>query len=298
MKKIGFIGIGDMGTYMAKNLLCAGYDVRGYDIDAARLDVFAENGGFVCKNCAEVGEGIDTLVVMVLSEAQVEDVLFGETGAMQTLRPGSTVIITATIGKKAVEELARRMLAEGIYTIDCAVTGGQFGAEAVTLTMMAAGKREVFDDQLPVLEKMGKTIVFAGEEPGLGQVVKLCNSILCTTATLATFEALVLGTKAGIAPEILKEVMGAGIAGSPLFNNCAQRIIDREFYHTGTHIRTFYKDANLSLDMAAHCGVSVPLMALCKEFIKAGITKYPDGDNWIIVKFFEDMAGVEVTKSN
>lgn len=296
MKTVGIVGIGDMGMGMAKNLLKEGYTVRGFDIDPVRLENFAKEGGVACANCAGVASGSDAVFVMVLNAAQANSVIFGDAGLSKSLRPGSTVILTATIGKKPVEEFAAKLADMGINMIDSGVSGGQFGAAAGTLTMMVAAKKEVFDANYPILDAVGKDIFHVGEKPGMGQVVKACMQVVVGCEFAAVFESLVLGAKAGVDPETLANVINSSVAASPLIKNCAQKILDRTFVGTGSAIGTYYKDVCITMDLAKESGVPMFTTSQVQQLFQAGITKFPKEDNWSVVKILEDIAGVEVKK--
>lgn len=296
MHKIGFIGLGDMGIYMSRNMLKGGFSIKGFDISEARRDQFAKNGGVPCNSCAEVGIDIDVAVIMVVSGEQVESVMLGDNGIFETLKEGATVIVIATIGDKPMVEIARRAAIKGVEVIDCAVTGGQKGADMGTLAMMVSGKKPVYEASKPILEAMGKTIVYAGEKPGMGQVVKACNGVMSAITTIGICEALVLGVKAGVTPEVILEVVGNGTAGSYMFSHYTAKIMNREFENNGARLALLYKDINPVMELAREMGIPLHATAAANETIHAGMTRYPTQDIWAVMKLFEEMAGIEVKK--
>lgn len=294
MQKIGFIGLGDMGIYMSKNLLKAGHMVKGFDVSQARLQQFAENGGVVCQSSAEVGRDIDVAIVMVVTGDQVRSVLFGEHGLMESMAKGTTVIVTATIGTKPMMEIAAQAAEYGVNVVDCAVTGGQIGAENASLAMMVAAPKEVIDSCMNILQVLGKTIVVAGDKAGMGQTVKNCNGVMSALCTIATCEAMALGVKAGVDPQVIAQVLGNGSCGSPLFRNYAEKIISRKFSGGGVQLKLLYKDTNIVMDMARELGIPLYGTSVCNEVIHAAMTKYPGEDCWSPVKLYEEITGVEV----
>ncbi|NQU27946.1 MAG: NAD(P)-dependent oxidoreductase, partial [Candidatus Marinimicrobia bacterium] len=168
MKKIGIIGLGDMGIGMAANLLKKGFELSGFDLREDRLNELARLGGRPAGTCQEVAENSDVVFIMVLNGQQVKEVVLGETGILKGLKPGSTIIVSATINPSEVKDLEQPILAMGINLIDSPVSGGKSGADNGTLTLMTAAKKEVFEDCKNVLEAVGQNIFHVGEEIGIG----------------------------------------------------------------------------------------------------------------------------------
>ena len=298
MKRVGFVGLGDMGMGMTKNLIKHGFEVTGYDLRADRLATLAQLGGKPVANCREVAQNSDTVFVMVLNGQQVKEVVEGETGLLEALKPGATIIITATIHPSEVKELEKPLSLKGIHLIDSPVSGGKSGADDGTLTMMAAAKPEIFEDCRTVLDAVGQNIYHVGEEIGLGQTIKAALQALIGASFTAIFESLVLGVKAGAKAEVLCEVIGASGVSSPLFKNAAGLIMQRKFKGTGSWIGTMYKDLGISMNMAKENGVAMFTASAAYELFQAGMSLFPDEDNWSIIKLLEQIAGIEVKNSN
>jgi putative dehydrogenase len=294
MKKVGMVGLGDMGIGMAKNLLRNGFELSGYDLRAERLMELASLGGKPAADSRQVAENSDAVFVMVLNGQQVHEVVFGETGLLEGLRPGATLIVSATIHPSEIRALEQPVYEKGVNLIDTPVSGGKPGADNGTLTLMVAAPKKVFDDHLDILEAVGKNIFHVGEEIGLGQTVKASLQALIGSTFTAIFESLVLGVKAGVKAETLYEVFGSSGVSSSLFMNCAKLIMERKFRGTGSHIGTMYKDLGISMNMAKENGVAMFTTSAAFELFQAGISLYPDEDNWCIVKLLEHIAGVEV----
>ena len=233
---------------------------------------------------------------MVLNGEQVYQVIVGNDGLLKSMKAGSTIIVTATIEPKEIREVAEVVFSKGINLIDSPVSGGKSGAEDGTLTMMAAAPKEVFDANQDVLRAVGKNIFHVGEEMGIGQTVKGALQAFIGASFTAIFESLVLGIKAGVEGETLLEVFSASAVGSPLFRNCAQLIMDRQFENTGSHIGTMYKDLGISMAMAKENGVPMFTTAAAYELFQSGISLFPDQDNWSIVKLLEQIADTKVIR--
>ena len=291
MKKVGVIGLGNMGMGMAKNLIKSGFSVIGFDLDDKRLQKLKENGGSTATSTVQVGEETDAVFVMVMNGEQVKAVVADlATG----LKDRGTIILTATITPEEAQEAYSIADIEGVAMLDSPVSGGMDGAHNGTLTLMTAGKKSVFNDCIKTLEAVSSNIFHVGEEIGEGQTVKASLQAFIGASFTAIFESLVLGSKAGIKGQTLYDVFSASGVGSPLFKNCASLIMDRKFKNTGSHISTMYKDLGISLDMAKKNGVPLFTAGAAYELFQAGISMFPDEDNWSIVKLLEQISGTEV----
>ena len=291
MKKVGVIGLGNMGMGMAKNLIKSGFSVIGFDLDDKRLLKLKENGGSTATSTVQVGEETDAVFVMVMNGEQVKAVV---ADLVTGLKDRGTIILTATIRPEEAREAYSIADIEGVAMLDSPVSGGMDGAHNGTLTLMTAAKKSVFDDCIKILEAVSSNIFHVGEEIGEGQTVKASLQAFIGASFTAIFESLVLGSKAGIKGQTLYDVFSASGVGSPLFKNCASLIMDRKFKNTGSHISTMYKDLGISLDMAKKNGVPLFTAGAAYELFQAGISMFPDEDNWSIVKLLEQISGTEV----
>jgi len=291
MKKVGVIGLGNMGMGMAKNLIKSGFSVIGFDLDDKRLRKLKENGGSTATSTVQVGKETDAVFVMVMNGEQVKAVV---ADLVTGLKDRGTIILTATIRPEEAREAYSIADIEGVAMLDSPVSGGMDGAHNGTLTLMTAAKKSVFDDCIKILEAVSSNIFHVGEEIGEGQTVKASLQAFIGASFTAIFESLVLGSKAGIKGQTLYDVFSASGVGSPLFKNCANLIMDRKFKNTGSHISTMYKDLGISLDMAKKNGVPLFTAGAAYELFQAGISMFPDEDNWSIVKLLEQISGTEV----
>ena len=296
MAKVGLIGIGNMGMGMSRNILKAGHELTVYDVRPEPLESLRKEGAHAATSPREVGAAADTIFIMVLNVEQVKAALLTEDGLLAGLKPGSTVICTATIGRSQVMEVAELVTAEGFNIIDAPVSGGAPGAAAGTLTMMVSAPKETFEASKPVLEAVGRDIYHVGEEIGMGQTVKSALAVLIGTTYAGIFEALTLAVKAGVAPETLRDVVGTSVVGNFLFKDTTQNILDRNFKGQ-SNIGTMYKDLTLAKNMASECGVPLFAASAAFELFQAGKAANPDEDNWTIIKILENIAGVEVKKT-
>tara|TARA_B100000029_G_scaffold346029_1_gene338378 strand:+ start:2375 stop:3283 length:909 start_codon:yes stop_codon:yes gene_type:complete len=294
VKRIGFIGLGDMGLPMAQNLIKAGFEVCGFDLRTERLDLLKKQGGLSANSISELGKLSDVVFVMVMTGKQVSEIILGDNGLLKSMHKGSVIILSSTIAPLDAREIGDPVLKAGIKIIDTPVSGGKSGAENGSLTMMAAASKETFDEYQDVLKGVGEKIFHVGEQIGMGQTVKAALQALIGSTFTAIFESLVLGAKAGVRGEVMHEVFGASGVGSPLLKNCSKLIMDRAFKGTGSQIQTMYKDLGISMDMAKQNGVAMFTTAAAYELFQSGISLFPDEDNWSIVRLLEQIADTEV----
>ena len=284
-----------MGIGLARNLVSAGFPTIGFDLRPERIDLLELAGGTPAANGAEVGARSDAVFVMVMNGAQAGEALLGPQGAAARMLPGSTVIVTATILPSEVKALEGPLFERGIHIIDTPVSGGKAGAEDGTLTLMTAAKSDVLARNREALDAISGNVFHVGEEIGQGQIVKAALQALIGCTFAATFEALVLGVKAGLDGRTLFDVIRASSVGSPLFEHCAGQVLDRRFRDTGSGIGTMYKDLGISMSVARDAGAAMFATSAAYEMFQTGISRFPDEDNWAVAKWLEEIAGTEVT---
>jgi len=301
MKQVGVVGLGDMGSGLAKNLIAAGYETRGIDLSERRMSDFIEMGGVKAGSVAEIGRTCQAVFVMVMTGAQAKQVILGDEdnpGLLGNMVPGGIVLLTATIKASEAREIGAGLVQSGIDLIDSPVSGGYPGAQSGTLTMMAAASEAALERARPVMQAISKTIHPVGKEAGMGQTVKACLQSLIGSIFAATFEASALAAKAGVNGEVLFNVVSTSGAGCGVANTALENIIDRQFEGTGSHINTMYKDLTIALDMARELGVPLFTAATAMQLFQAGKTKHPDGDNWVVTRVIEDIVGAGLSRDS
>lgn len=293
MKRVGVIGLGNMGSGLAKSLIEAGFETWGLDLSEERMAAFEELGGKPAASARALGEAAEAVFVMVLNGDQAKTVILGAEGVVASMAKGGVVILTATIKASEARAIGRGLEGSGIELIDSPVTGGSTGAQSGTLTLMAAAKPQTFEANQDVLGAVSQKILHVGEEPGQGQTVKACLQALIGAIFTATFESAVLAAKSGVSGQVLYDVISNSGAASGLTNNALRCVLDRAFVGTGSHISTMHKDLMIALDMARENGAPLFTAAAAMQLFQCGITKHPEGDNWIVARVLEDIAGVE-----
>ena len=292
--RAGVIGLGDMGSGLALNLIKNGFATTGFDLSDDRMAAFKDFGGNPATDVAEVGKNSDAVFVMVMNGDQARSVIFGDEGLIANMESGGAIIMTATIKPREVREIAEDMAGSGIELIDTPVSGGFPGAQSGTLTMMAAAPDDILKKFAPVMEAVSANIHHVGTEAGMGQTTKACLQTLIGSIFSATFEAAVLAAKAGVSGQALYNVFSTSSAGCGCANTALENIIDRKFEKTGSHINTMHKDLTISLDLAEELLVPMHTAASAMQIFHAGKVKYPDGDNWICTKVIEEIVGAEL----
>ena len=228
---------------------------------------------------------------------QIMDLLQGEEGLLAGMAPGGTVIITATIEPREMRAVAALLAGSGLHLIDSPVSGGRSGAEAGTLTMMAAGASEVFAAQQDVLGAVGEKLFHVGEEPGMGQTVKAALQSFIGLTFAAIFESLALGASAGVSGQTLFDVISNTSAGNTdFYRNHAGLVLERNFVDTGSQITTMTKDLGITMAVGRETGAPLFATGAAYELFKAAIARYPLEDNHSVVKVLESISGVEVQR--
>jgi 2-hydroxy-3-oxopropionate reductase len=290
--KIGFIGLGIMGRPMALNLKAAGHEL--FVPDRRSLTDELRAAATVLGDAAAVAEHAEAIILMVPDTPDVEAVLFGPHGVAEGLTKGKLVIDMSSISPIATKGFAARIAKLGCDYVDAPVSGGEVGAKAASLTIMAGGSEAAFARALPLFELMGKNITHVGNEAGAGQVCKVCNQIIVALNIQAVSEALTFARKAGADPAKVRQALMGGFASSRILEVHAERMLNRSF-NPGFRIRLHQKDLNLALSSATEMGMALPNTAIAQQMFSV-VTAHGGAelDHSALVKAIEAMAGLEV----
>jgi 2-hydroxy-3-oxopropionate reductase len=272
--RVGFIGLGVMGRPMAHNLLNGGVDLIVHSRSRGPVEELAAEGARAAASAAEIAAVSDVIILMLPDDAAVETVLFGDLGVLQNLREGTLVIDMSTVSPGLDQGVAEALEQRGGEMLDAPVSGGDAGAKAGTLSIMAGGSASAFKRARPLFEILGKTIVHVGDH-GTGQVVKACNQIVVALTIQAVAEALVLGSASGVAPETVIEVLSGGLAGSRVLELRGPNMAAHRF-DPGFAIALHHKDLGIALTQARTAGVSLPATAQADQML-ASIRRHGGG---------------------
>ena len=273
MKKIGFIGVGIMGKSMVRNLRKAGYEVAIYTRTKAKAEDVIAEGAVWCDTAAECAKGRDVVITIVGYPKDVEEVYFGDNGIIANADPGTYVIDMTTTSPRLAVRIWEEAEKAGLHAVDAPVTGGDTGAKAGTLTILAGGKKEDFDACVPVFEAMGKNINYEGKA-GNGQHTKMCNQIAIAGALAGACEAMVYAKNTGLDVDTMLKSISTGAAGSAQMNNVASKAA-KDDYAPGFFLKHFIKDMSLAdeeaLAVDTRLGVLEDVLGMAKKLESEGM---------------------------
>jgi len=293
IKRVGFVGLGIMGTGMARNLLRAGFEVRVWNRTASRMQPLVDEGAAAANSPADAARESEVTIVCVSDTPDVEAVILGDDGVIHGASPDSLVIDTSTISPDATRSIASALAARGIRMLDAPISGGSEGAARGTLSIMIGGAAEDVERAMPLFEAMGKTITHVGDQ-GAGQMAKLVNQVLVVGNTLAMCEALLLAQAGGIDLQKVIAAVSPGAGGSWMFINRAPQIIARD-WRPGFTIDLQQKDVRLVLQAADQLGVPLPSTSQIFQMYRTLQSRGLGAEgNHALIKAFEHLAGLEI----
>lgn len=286
--KLGFIGLGIMGSPMAGHLIKAGHTLFVHTHGKVP-DEIASTSAKVCRNGREVAQNADVVFVMVPDTPDVQQVLFAEDGVASGLTKGKTVVDMSSISPIETKTFAKRINELGCDYLDAPVSGGEVGAKAASLSIMVGGPQSAFDRVLPLFQLMGKNISLVGGN-GDGQTAKVANQIIVALNIAAVGEALLFASKAGADPERVRKALMGGFAASRILEVHGERMVKRTF-NPGFRIGLHQKDLNLALAGARTLGVALPQTAGAAQLMQACAAHgWSHLDHSALVKALEMMA--------
>ncbi len=290
--KVGFIGLGIMGTPMAGHLIKAGHEVFLFSLPSIPPSL-VEAGGKACGSGKEVAQKADVIITMVPDTPHVAAALFDPNGVAEALSRGKTVVDMSSISPVETKKFAERIKALGCEYVDAPVSGGEVGAKAASLTIMCGGSQAAFDKVKPLFELMGKNITLVGGN-GDGQTCKVANQIIVALNIEAVGEALLFASKMGADPAKVRQALMGGFAASRILEVHGERMVKRTF-DPGFRIELHQKDLNLALSSARAIGMSLPNTATAQELFNACAAR--GGSAWDhsgMVKALETLANFEI----
>ncbi|MDE0992347.1 MAG: 3-hydroxyisobutyrate dehydrogenase [Rhodospirillales bacterium] len=292
MSIIGFIGLGNMGSPMVRNLIKAGHSLKVFDLSEEAINFSVQSGALAAKSVREAASGVDFVITMLPVGANVKEVYMND-GVISAADSGTVMIDTSTIDIETAQATYMAAKVAGFDMIDAPVSGGVTGADAATLTFMCGGDKKSFDKAKPILASMGKNIVHCGNA-GLGQVTKICNNMLAGINALAAAEAMVMGERLGVSRETLYNVISTSTGRSYIFETSnpmsgvsATSPANNDF-KPGFMAKLMLKDLRLSQAAAQSASTSTPLGAVAtaafQQLIENG---FGDADTSSIIKVID-----------
>jgi len=263
MTRIGFVGLGAMGTPMARNLLRGGHQVSVFARRTAAVAALAADGAVQLASPAEVAAASDVVFTMVTDTAAVEAVVLGTDGIVSGARPGTVVVDHSTIDPGATVRIAAALAARGVVMLDAPVSGGVAGAEAGSLVMMVGGAQNTFERCDPLLALNAKTRVYMGPS-GAGQMTKACTQICIVVNQMGVAEALHLAARAGLDLTRVLEALRGGFAASRVLEMQGPKMVEEDFAGR-IESRLHHKDVHVALDVAQSLGLEMPASSVAAD---------------------------------
>jgi len=269
---IAVIGLGAMGLPMATRL-AERFPTIGFDIAPDRVALAAQGGVKAAASVTDAVAGADIVLVAVRTRAQLEDLLFGDNGVAEHLKPNAMVVLTSTVGIDGIKEIADRLKAQGAALIDAPLSGGPTRAGNGDLLIVVGAEPAVYAQAQPVLEHLASTLTVVGDEPGAGQALKTVNQLLCGVHIAAAAEALALADALGLDPARTLEALTAGAANSFMLGDRGPRAL-QAYDEGGAEVRSrvdiFVKDMGIVGDAARKAHLSVPVAAAAEQLFLLG----------------------------
>ena len=280
-----------MGRPMAENLIEAGHDLVAYNRTREKAEEL--DGATVADTPREVAEQSDIIITMLPDSPQVEEVLTSEDGVLEGVKEGALIVDMSTISPVVTEELSEKTRERGASMLDAPVSGGDVGAIEGTLSIMVGGSEEDFGRALPLFEVMGGTVTHVGPV-GTGQVVKAANQIVVALTIEAVSEALVLGSKGGVAPDKILDVLGGGLAGNKVMEAKREKMLSHSF-DPGFRVELHHKDLGIALAAGREYGVNLPVTAIVDQMLETLKTRgRGDQDHSALLTLIEEASGYEI----
>ncbi|MGD9802199.1 MAG: NAD(P)-dependent oxidoreductase [Hyphomicrobiaceae bacterium] len=252
--KAGFLGVGNMGLPMAGKILDAGHELAVCDVREEAMRPLLERQARRAASPKELADTCEIVFVSLPTLKILRDVVLAPGGLIDG-KEMKLLVNTCTVGVPMIKEVEAAMKARGIGVVDCPISGGPAGAQAGTLAVMVSGAPELIERMRPLVSKWGKTFVVAGDEPGAAQVLKLTNNIMFAVNLVLTAEAMVMGTKGGVRPEVLMEAINAGSGRNAAMAMVMPNAVLPRTFDFGCPLHILMKDVDLAVELGEELGV-------------------------------------------
>jgi 2-hydroxy-3-oxopropionate reductase len=289
--RVGFVGLGLMGAPMARNLMEAGHELVLYNRTSDKAEELAKTGSAkVADSPREVARESAITITMLPGPPEVEEVIAGERGLLEGAREGSLIVDMSTSSPILAQELTRTARNREVGMLDAPVSGADVGAMEGTLSIMVGGEEEHFERARPLFDVMGEKVVHVGPS-GTGQVVKACNQIVVALTIEAVAEALVLGSKAGVDPAKILDVLSGGLAANRVMEVKREKLLSHDFT-PGGKVEFHRKDLTIALEASREYGVPLPVTGVVDQMFGSLMATGRGGwDHSALVTLIEDWAG-------
>jgi len=292
--KIGFIGLGVMGKNMAINLIKKGYKLKVSDLNKDAVNELKEMGAEEGQNAAEIAGGSDIIFTSLPNSQIVEGVVMGKGGILEGAKEGTIYIDLSSITPKTIQNIAKKASEKGVKVLDAPVSGGLAGAQKGTLTIMVGGDEETFNKALPVLNCIGTKVSHIGEV-GSGDTIKLVNNLLLGINMVAVSEALALGVKAGLKPEVMYDIISQSSGSSYALTAKYKNFIAKGNFVPGFSTDLQYKDLQLAVDTAKDLKMPLLLGNVAQQMYEVARAKGSGTEDIsAVIKVYEELGNIVV----
>ena len=274
-EKLGFIGLGKMGTPLTQNLMADGHEVCGFDIDEMRMAQLKDAGGTPCANAKEVAERADVVFTMLLKPEHIEMNTIGPAGVAAAGKEGLILIEMSTMNPTWSAGLARKLEARGVEMVDAPVSGTVPHVESRTLAYMVGGKKEIFDRIRPIIEPLAKSVLHTGPN-GAGCSMKLVTNLITNAGVAVLAEGLLLGERSGLSHDTIMDCLRSGAVAGALLEIKGEKILTRDFTPHGS-IGIYVKDLSLCVDLAREKGFDASMTQAGLDMFRACARRRLDG---------------------
>jgi L-threonate 2-dehydrogenase len=285
-KSVGLAGLGAMGMGMAAALRRAGYEVHVFDIRRDVAETFAAEGGVACDSPAAMAAACEVVISVVVNAAQTETVLFGENGAVKTMKSGSVFVMCSTVDPNWSIKLEQRLAEKGILYLDAPMSGGAARAAKGEITMMTSGHPGAYVKTEEILDAIATKVYRLGPSAGNGSKMKIINQLLAGVHIAAAAEAMALGLREGLDPSTVYDVITHSAGNSWMFENRMAHVLAAD-YTPLSAVDIFVKDLGLVLDTASASKFPLPLASTAHQmFLQASSSGFGREDDSAVIKIF------------
>lgn len=280
-QKIGFIGLGNMGLNMAKNLIAAGYHLQAYNRTASKVDELGSEGVTKCETSALAATDVDVVISMLSEDEIVKKETVGDEGILKTLAKGAIHISMSTIAPETSEELTKAHQAAGSTYIAAPVFGRPEAAAAKKLFICVSGDQKAKDAVKPILEAMGQSVTDFGDKVGSANVVKITGNFMILSSMEMMAEAFTLAEKNGISRTAVADFFGSTLFNAPIYQNYGKLIANKQYQPVGFKARLGYKDARLAFKLSQASEMPMPFAAVVHNRLMTAIANGRGDSDWV-----------------
>jgi 3-hydroxyisobutyrate dehydrogenase-like beta-hydroxyacid dehydrogenase len=277
--KIAFLGIGNMGSGMVRNLLRAGHQVVAYNRSRAKAEELVKDGATVAGSISEACDGAEAAWTMLADDAALRAVVFGDGGVLESLPKGAIHLSSSTVTVAISKELAQQHEKAGQRYLAVPVFGRPDAAEAKKLIVVAGGRSEWIDEVRPVLEEVGRALYVAGSEPWQANLFKLCGNFTLVSMMETLGEAFAVVRKAGADHKVLFEIL-ATLYGSPVYQNYGSAIVEERFEPAGFPLKLGLKDVRQMLEAAGELEAPMPVASVVRDQLISALAHGQEKQDW------------------